>query len=94
MAKSNLELIAEAIAINGHIVIHGSRGKYEIRSIRKDTESSDWITDARIPTNLSEFVRIRKANQPLVMDQVRYIIANKDSILAKRNAQHQAFMDR
>lgn len=85
--QTKLQLIAEAISIQGYLPATGERGKqYRFRRIAAG-EKGTWVTDHMVgdeggrPLTISD-----RYVQADLLHTARYIIAHRDEIAAERNA--------
>jgi hypothetical protein len=77
------KLLAEAVAITGHVPLYGEKRTYEVRELKGADPSGHWITGC--PTErLTGYVRIPRSGQVQFMARIKAIIKDKDAISAKR----------
>jgi hypothetical protein len=76
-------LVAEAVAIAGHVPLYGEAATYEVRELKGADKKGSWITGC--PTrDMMGYVRIPKRGQAQFIARVRDIIARREAILADR----------
>jgi hypothetical protein len=83
MAKTNLSIVQEAIEIQGYITVNVANRDREAHKVQAAADGT-WITDI-LTSDLQGYVRIKKTKAAVVA-QAKQIIANKDQILAAREA--------
>ena len=92
--KTQLDLIRDAIEIQGYLPVPGPRGlTYHIRGITGTAGNGAWITDH--PTeDMCGFVRIKPSAKKMLAGIARGIIARRDEIVAERDRSVRSAMGR
>jgi hypothetical protein len=91
--RTKLDIIREAIEINGHLPVRGSNGMLQIGAITGVARNGAWITDHLTSDGMAH-IRLKKSAHGRIVAIAEDIISRRDEITARRERERRAFADR
>lgn len=94
MKRTKLDIIREAIEVQGYLPVPGPRGQtYRIRAITGVASNGAWTTD-HLTADLCGYLRIKRSAQNWMVEIAQDILARREVIVAERERNYRVAMGR